>query len=63
MEPNIFVGREQPGKFGSNDTDDVAEHRYQDHTTIESQDETCSTRRPDGIAQGIESSQSSIGFL
>jgi hypothetical protein len=63
VEPDILISGEQPSQFGPDNTDDIAQHGDQDHGTIESQDETRSTRRPDREAQGIESSQPSISFL
>jgi hypothetical protein len=49
MEPDILVGREGPGEFRTNDSDDIAQHGEQDETAVISQNETSSTRRPDGV--------------
>lgn len=36
MEPDILVGREEPGDLGANDTNDIAQHRNKNKTAIES---------------------------
>jgi len=48
VEPDVFVGREEPGQLGTDDLDDVAKHGDEDHATIISQDETSATGAPDG---------------
>lgn len=56
MEPNIFIGREQPSELGANDADDVAQHWEENKTTIECKDKTGATRNPDGEFEGIKTS-------
>ncbi len=34
VEPNVFIGREEPGEFRANDTDNVAQHGKKDETAI-----------------------------
>jgi hypothetical protein len=46
MEPDIFIGREQPGELGTNDTDDVAKHRKEDETTVVGENKTSPTGSP-----------------
>lgn len=46
MEPYVFVCREQPRKFGTDDFDDVPEHGDQDHASVESKDKTSTTGSP-----------------
>jgi hypothetical protein len=47
VEPDIFVGREEPGNLGSNDTNNVAQHWKEDETAIVRKNQTCTTRSPD----------------
>ena len=53
VEPDVFVGREEPGQLGTDDLDDVAKHGDEDHATIISQDETSATRAPDGEGKSV----------
>jgi hypothetical protein len=46
MEPDVFIGREQPGELGTNDTDDIAEHWEEDETSVVGENETGSTGCP-----------------
>ena len=55
MEPDVFIGREQPSEFGTNDTDDVAKHWKENETAVVSEDKTSPTRRPDREFETIES--------
>jgi hypothetical protein len=43
VEPNIFIGREQPSQPWADDADDIAEHWDQNETTIKGQNQTCTT--------------------
>lgn len=63
MEPDVFVGREEPGQLGTDDLDDIAKHGNEDHATIISQDETSATGTPDGEGKGVETSETSVGCL
>lgn len=56
MEPDILVGREQPSKFGPDNTDNVTKHREQNQSSIESKYETRSTGAPNGELEAVESS-------
>lgn len=56
VEPNIFIGREQPGELGADDTNDVSQHWDEDKTAIECKDKTSTTRKPDGVFEGIKTS-------
>lgn len=63
MEPDVLVGREEPGELGPDDTNDVAQHRDEDHGTVKSQDKTGTARGPDGESERVKASQSGIGLL
>lgn len=63
MEPDILVGREQPGEFRPDNTDNVTKHREQNQSSIESKHETRSTGAPNGELEAVESSQFCVGFL
>lgn len=57
VKPDIFVGREGPGKFGADETNDVTEHREKDETSIVCKHKTGATGCPDGPCQGVKTSQ------
>ena len=40
MEPDILIGREEPGQGRTDEAKDVAQHRDEDQTSIESEDKT-----------------------
>ena len=63
VEPDVLVRGEQPCKLGSNDTDYVSQHGDEDHASIKSKYESCSTRTPYGELETVEGSQFLIGFL
>jgi len=63
MEPDILVCREEPCKFGANDTDDIAEHGDQEQASIERKCETSTTGRPDRPFQSIKGSQPGVSCL
>jgi len=63
MEPDVFVGGEEPSELGTDDTDDVSEHWNEDQTSIEGQDKTCTTRGPDGESKCVETCEPGIGEL
>jgi hypothetical protein len=46
MEPDVFIGREQPGELGTDNTDDVAKHWKEDEATVVSENKTCPTNLP-----------------
>jgi hypothetical protein len=57
MEPDVFIGREQPGKFWTNDPNDVAKHREENETTVVGENEASATRSPDGELETIQSGE------
>ena len=63
MEPDVLVGGEQPGQTGTNDTNDVTKHRYEDQTTVEGEDQTRPSGRPNGPFEAVQSSEFRIRFL
>jgi hypothetical protein len=63
MEPDVFIGGEQPSEFGTNDADDVAEHWKENETTVVSENKTSPTRRPDREFETIESVEFLVRFL
>jgi hypothetical protein len=63
MEPNVFIGGEQPGELGTDDTDDIAKHRKENKTTGIGQSETGPTRRPDREREAIQSVEFLVRFL
>jgi hypothetical protein len=63
MEPDVFIGREQPGKLGANDADDVAKHGKEDETTVVSKTKTGPTGCPNGELETIQSVEFLVGFL
>lgn len=63
MEPNVFIGGEQPGELGTNDTDDIAQHRKENKTSGISENETGTTRRPDREREAIQNVELLVSFL
>ena len=57
VEPDVFIGREQPRKFRTNDTNDVAKHREEDETTVVGENEASTARSPDGKLETIQSGE------
>ena len=54
MEPNVFIGGEQPGELGTNDADDIAKHWKENKTSGIGKHETGPTRRPDRELEAIQ---------
>ena len=63
VEPNVLIGREEPAEFRADEANNVAQHRDEDQASIESENETGTTRRPDRPFEGVEASKPSIGVL
>lgn len=63
MEPDVFIGREQPRKFWTDNTNDVAKHREEDETTVVGENEASTARGPDGELETIQSSEFRVFFL
>ena len=63
VEPDIFVGREGPSEFRTDNPNYIAQHGQQDETTIISKDESSTTRNPDGEFEGVQPSQFLVSFL
>jgi hypothetical protein len=63
MEPDVFVGGEEPSELGTDDTDDISKHWNEDQTAIEGEGKTCTTRDPDGETKGVETCEPDIGEL
>jgi hypothetical protein len=63
VEPDVLIGREQPSKLGPHDTDYVSQHGDEDHPSVKSKYESCSTGTPYRELETIESSQFLIGCL
>lgn len=57
MEPDVFIGREQPRKPGTNDTNDIAKHREEDETTVVGENEASTARSPNGELETIQSGE------
>jgi hypothetical protein len=55
MEPNVFIGGEQPCELGADDTDDIAKHWKENKTSGIGENETGPTRRPDRELEAIQS--------
>ncbi len=54
MEPDILIGREKPGEFRTDNSDDVAQHWEEDEATVVSKYKPSATRNPDGVGQFVE---------
>ena len=63
MEPNVFIGGEQPGELGTNDADNIAKHWKEDKTPSIGENETGTTRSPDREREAIQSVELLIRFL
>jgi hypothetical protein len=63
VKPDVFIGGEQPSELGADNTDNVAQHGYEDKTTIEGKNKTSATGCPDGKLQTVESSQLDVRCL
>ena len=63
MEPNVFIGGEEPGELGTDDTDDVAQHGQQNEAAVEGKDETSATGCPHRPFEGVQTSETSVSDL
>ena len=63
VEPDVLIGREEPAQFRADEANNVAQHRDQDQSSVESENKTGATRSPDGPLEGVETSETSIGIL
>lgn len=63
MEPNVLIGRHEPAQFRTDEANNVAQHREQNQTPVESENETGTTRGPDCPLEGVETGKPGIGFL
>lgn len=63
MEPDVLVGGEEPGKTRTDDTNDVPQHGDEDHSAIERENKTGTSRRPHGPCQSVEGLQAHIRCL
>jgi hypothetical protein len=57
VEPDVFIGREQPLQLGPEYAKNISKHWEEDQTTVEGKNETCTTGDPHGPSQTIESSE------
>jgi len=63
VEPDIFIGRKYPRELGTNDTNNVAEHRKEDETTGVGEDKTSATRCPNRVREAIQSGEFIVCLL
>jgi len=63
VEPDVFIGGEQPGELGTNDTDDIAKHWKENETSAIGEYETGPTRRPDRELEAIKDVEFLVCFL
>jgi hypothetical protein len=63
MEPDVFIGREQPSKLGTNDTDDVSEHWEEDEASVIGENKASATGGPNGELEAVQSVELLVGFL
>ena len=63
VEPDVLVGGEEPSETGADDTDDVPQHGHKDHGTIECEDKTSTSGRPDRPGQPVQGSQLLVSGL
>lgn len=63
VEPDVLISGEEPSQARPNNADDVAEHREEDQTTIEGQDETSAAGCPNRPFEGVKRSQPCISCL
>ena len=63
VEPDVLIGREEPAEFRADEANNVAQHGDEDQASIESENKTGTTRRPDRPLEGVETGKPSIGVL
>ena len=63
MEPDVLIGREEPGELWSDHANEVSQHRDEDEGTIEGEDKTRASRSPNGELQGVEARKFWVGSL
>jgi hypothetical protein len=63
VEPDVLISREEPLHLGSDNSNDVPQHREENETAIERKNETSTTRGPDGKLETVESGKLLVGKL
>jgi hypothetical protein len=63
VEPDVLVGREQPGELRPNDADDVPEHGHEDHAAVERKHETRATGGPHGPLEAVQAGEEVVRGL
>ena len=63
MEPNVLVGGEEPCKLGTDDTNDIAQHRDKDETAIECEYQTGATRNPNREFEAVQTGKPGVRRL
>lgn len=63
VEPDVLIGREKPGHLGADDLDNIAQHRDEDKTAVECEDQTGTPGRPYGELEPVEGSKLRVGLL
>ena len=63
MEPNVLVGGKEPCKLGTDDTNDVAQHRDKDETAIECEYQTGATRNPNREFEAVQTGKPGVRCL
>lgn len=63
MEPNVFVGGEQPGQLGTDEADNVSQHGDEDEEAIDREYETSTTRDPDGEPKRVQALETRVDVL
>lgn len=63
VEPDVFIGREEPSEFRTDDTDDIAQHWNENQTAVKRKDKPSTTRNPDRPFETVEDRKLLIRLL
>jgi hypothetical protein len=57
VEPDVLVRGEGPRQFGTDDADDIAQHRQEDEAAVKRKDEARTARAPHGPFETVQACQ------
>lgn len=63
MEPDVFVGGEEPSHMRPDETDDVPQHGDEDEGSIDGENQASTTGNPYGEEKGVETGELGVGIL
>jgi hypothetical protein len=63
VKPDVLISRKQPSHLGADDSDNIPQHGYDNHPSIESENKTRTSGNPDRESETIECSEFLVCLL